>query len=71
MEKGNKLEATKNATALVAYLSTFNLGTKLVKDIIVGRDINPDALPKQALYSFLVYTESTNMMLTNTYQQEN
>ena len=51
-KKGNKLEATKNATALVAYLSTFNLGTKLVKDIIVGRDINPDALPKQALYSF-------------------
>ena len=52
-KKGNKLEATKNAIALAAYLTTFNLGTKLVKDMITGRDIRPEMLPKQAVYSLL------------------
>ena len=52
-KKGNKLQATKNATALAAYLTTFNLGTKLVKDMITGRDIRPEMLPKQAVYSLL------------------
>lgn len=52
-KKGNKLEATKNATALAAYLTTFNLSTKLVKDMITGREIRPELLPKQAVYSLL------------------
>ena len=48
--KGNKLEAVKNATALAGYLSTLNLGTKVVKDLLKGRDIDPDQLPTQAVW---------------------
>ena len=50
-KKGNKAEAIKNATALAAYLSTLNLGTKVVKDLLKGRDIDVDQFPKQAFWA--------------------
>ncbi len=52
-KKGNKTKAIKNATLLAGYLSTLNIGTKTVKDLIVGRDIDTDNLPKNATFALL------------------
>ncbi len=51
--KGNRLEAIKNAATLSAYLSTLNLGTKTIKDLLVGRDVDADTLGKDAAFSLL------------------
>ena len=51
--KGNKLQATKNAAALGGYLTTLNLGTKTVKDLLVGRDVNADTLSHDAPWALL------------------
>ena len=51
--RGNRLEAIKNATTLSAYLSTLNLGTKTIKDLLVGRDVDADTLGKDAAFSLL------------------
>tara|TARA_R110000787_G_scaffold285942_1_gene402798 strand:+ start:383 stop:3412 length:3030 start_codon:yes stop_codon:yes gene_type:complete len=52
-KKGNYKEAAKNAATLSAYLSTLNLGTKTVKDLLVGRDVDADTLGKDAVFSLL------------------
>ena len=51
--KGNKKEAIKTATALAAYMTAANTGTKLTKDILLGREVRPEDIPSEALWSLL------------------
>ena len=50
-KKGNKKTAIKNATVLAGYLSAANVGTRLVRDFLLGRDIEPEQIPTQAMWA--------------------
>ena len=50
-KKGNKKTAIKNATVLAGYLSAANVGTRLVRDLLLGRDIEPEQIPTQAMWA--------------------
>jgi len=52
-QKGNKAKAVKNATLLAAYLTVANTGVQVVKDFMMGRDINPEDIPDRALWALL------------------
>ncbi len=52
-KKGNKKEAFKNAALLAGYLSIMNTGTKTVKDLITGRDVDPDRLGTDLVFGLL------------------
>lgn len=52
-KKGNKLEATKNATRLAGYMMAANLGTDVVKDFLQGREIPPETIPGNAMWALL------------------
>ena len=51
--KGNKMEAVKNATRLAGYMAAANLTTSTIKDFLLGRDIPPENLPKNAMWALL------------------
>jgi hypothetical protein len=51
--KGNKVTAAKNAALLGTYLSVANTGTGVVKDIMKGREVDPEELPDRAMWSLL------------------
>ena len=50
---GNKVEASKNAALLAGYLTTANVGTSTVKDILLGREVRSEDIPDRALWSLL------------------
>ena len=50
-KKGNKKTAIKNATVLAGYLSAANVVTRLVRDLLLGRDIEPEQIPTQAMWA--------------------
>ncbi len=50
-KKGNKKTAIKNATVLAGYLSAANVGTRLTRDLLLGRDIEPEQIPTQAMWA--------------------
>ena len=52
-KKGNVGQAVKNATLLAGYLAAAGVGVQTVKDIILGRDIDVDALPNKAMWTVL------------------
>lgn len=51
--KGNKMEAVKNATRLAGYMAGANLTTSIIKDVMLGREIPPENLPKDAMWALL------------------
>ena len=51
--KGSKVQASKNAALLAGYLTTANVGTSTVKDILLGREVRPEDIPDRALWSLL------------------
>lgn len=51
--KGNKVQATKNAAAIVGYMTASGVGVQTVKDLILLRDVQPDDIPETALWSLL------------------
>ncbi len=50
-KQGNTFQAAKNMALLAGYLAAANTGTQVVKDWILGRDIDPDQLPEQAMWN--------------------
>tara|TARA_R110002124_G_C8954038_1_gene513513 strand:+ start:91 stop:3396 length:3306 start_codon:yes stop_codon:yes gene_type:complete len=52
-KKGNKVQAVKNAALFAGYLTAANTGTSLVKDILRGREIEPDEIPSRSLWALL------------------
>lgn len=52
-KKGNKKEAAKMAALLGGYLTTANLATQTVVDLMLGRDVNPEDLPEKSLWALL------------------
>tara|TARA_R110000851_G_scaffold153985_2_gene296093 strand:+ start:2257 stop:5133 length:2877 start_codon:yes stop_codon:yes gene_type:complete len=50
-KKGNKKTAIKNAALLAGYLSAANVGTRLTRDVLLGRDIEPEQIPTQAMWA--------------------
>ena len=52
-QKGNKAQAIKQATLLAGYLTTANLSTGVIKDLMLGREINPDDIPSKSLWALL------------------
>ena len=52
-QKGNKLNAFKNGALLAGYLSVMNTGTKIVKDILTGREVYADNIPEDLVFSLL------------------
>jgi len=50
---GNKVEASKNAALLAGYLTTANVGTSSVKDMLLGREVRPEDIPDRVLWSLL------------------
>jgi hypothetical protein len=50
-KKGNKKTAITNATVLAGYLSAANVGTRLTRDFLLGRDIEPEQIPTQAMWA--------------------
>ena len=51
--KGNVLKGTKNLATLIALYGSYNLGTRTIKDLTKGREINPDMLPENAMQELL------------------
>jgi hypothetical protein len=51
--KGNKVEAVKNAAVLAGYITTANVATGVVKDMMMGREVNPEDIPDKALWALL------------------
>lgn len=52
-KKGNKVQASKNATLLAGYMTVSNVGIDSVRDVLKGRDVKPEDLPDKALWSLL------------------
>ena len=51
--KGNKAEALKNATALAGYLTAANVTVQTAQDMLLGREVHPEDIPSEALWSLL------------------
>ena len=51
--KGNKAEALKNATALAGYLTAANVTVQTAQDMLLGREVHPEDIPSDALWSLL------------------
>lgn len=51
--KGNKAEAIKQAALLAGYLSTANMGTGVVKDLLLGREVKAEEIPGRSLWGLL------------------
>lgn len=51
--KGNKLEASKNAAVLAGYITTANVATGVVKDMMMGREVNPEDIPDKAFWALI------------------
>lgn len=52
-KQGNTFVAAKNMVMLSGYLAAANTSTQVVKDWILGRDIDPAQLPDQAMWNVL------------------
>ena len=51
--KGNKQQAIKNAALMSGYLAAANVGVSTMQNIMMGRKVDPDAIPGNALWSLL------------------
>ena len=52
-QKGNKADAIKQATLLAGYLTTANLATGTITDIMLGREVNVEDVPSKSLWALL------------------
>tara|TARA_R110000796_G_scaffold237951_1_gene358163 strand:+ start:164 stop:3193 length:3030 start_codon:yes stop_codon:yes gene_type:complete len=62
--KGNVLKGTKNLTTLIALYGSYNLTTRTIKDLVKGREVNPDMLPENVMQELL------GVLGINKYSQE-
>jgi hypothetical protein len=52
-QRGNKVEAVKNMTLLGSYLGLANMGTGVIKDMLLGREVRPEQIPDRSLWALL------------------
>jgi hypothetical protein len=52
-KKGNYVQATTNMAKLGTYLALANLGTGVIKDILLGREVDPDQIQDRALWELI------------------
>ena len=50
-QKGNKKEAATKAAIMAGYLTTANVATQTVTDLMLGREVKPDDLPTKAMWA--------------------
>lgn len=51
--KGNKLQATKQAALLAGYVTVANVSTQSVKDLLMGREVRVEDIPDKSLWALL------------------
>lgn len=51
--KGNKLQATKQAALLAGYVTVANVSTQSVKDLLMGREVRVEDIPDRSLWALL------------------
>jgi hypothetical protein len=52
-KEGSKPKAIKNAGLLAGYLASANVGTGVIKDMLMGRDPELDKIPEKSLWALL------------------
>lgn len=52
-QSGNKVTAAANLARMGAYLAVANVGTEVLRDMLRGKEVNPDDLPNEALWALL------------------
>ena len=50
---GNKLDSVKNVVGMGVYLTGLGVGVQTVKNIILGRDVDPEEIPETAMWGLL------------------
>jgi hypothetical protein len=60
---GSKAKAIKNAAAYLAFVNTFNLGAQLSKEAVLTGEINPDAIPDEAISTLFKNFGASEYML--------
>lgn len=50
-KRGSKTQAIKNASALAGYMAASGVAVQTVKDLLLGREVEPDDLPENALWA--------------------
>ena len=51
--RGEKVEAVKNAALLASYISASQTGISVTKDFILGREVKPEDIPDKALWGLM------------------
>ncbi|MDB4417003.1 hypothetical protein N9232_00500 [Akkermansiaceae bacterium] len=51
--KGNKLQASKQAALLAGYVTVANMSTQSVKDLLMGREVRVEDIPDKSLWALL------------------
>lgn len=51
--KGNKLQASKQAALLAGYVTLANVSTQSVKDLLMGREVRVEDIPDRSLWALL------------------
>jgi len=51
--KAEKAAVAKKGAALFGYLAVGNAGTGIIRDVALGREVNPEQLPDRAMWSLL------------------
>tara|TARA_R110000803_G_scaffold1228_6_gene4021 strand:+ start:3050 stop:6208 length:3159 start_codon:yes stop_codon:yes gene_type:complete len=52
-QSGSKVTAAANMARMGAYLAVANVGTEVLRDMLRGKEVNPDDLPNEALWALL------------------
>ena len=50
-QKGNKKEAATKAAIMAGYLTTANVATQTITDLMLGREVKPEDLPNKAMWA--------------------
>jgi len=52
-KQGNKAQAVKKAATIMAYMTASGTALDITRDLMLGRDINPEELPGRAMWALL------------------
>jgi hypothetical protein len=69
--KGNILKGTSNLATLIALYAAYNLPTRTIKDLMKGREINPDMLAENTMQELLGVAGFNKYNLERGFQEGN
>ena len=52
-QRGSKVTAAANMARMGAYLTVANVGTEVLRDLMRGKEVDPDNLPNESLWALL------------------